>query len=98
MATKAEEQRLDRIEQKIDKLAECMVALARAEEKLTNLEGDTKLLNDRLNSQSQKIDVVEVKIDETQVTVRVINRIFWIFVSTVMAAAAADYFNLINAI
>jgi hypothetical protein len=33
-------QRLDRIEEKIDKLAEAMISLARAEEKISGLQDD----------------------------------------------------------
>ena len=44
-------QRLDRIETKIDKLAEAIVSIARAEEKLVSLENDKKflMLYSRLN-------------------------------------------------
>lgn len=87
-----EEKRLDRIEAKIDKLAETVVALARAEEKLISLEDDRKIVNDRLNRHSDRIDDIESKIDETGMTVRVINRIFWIFVSVTAAAFVGTLF------
>ena len=51
-----DERRLDRIEEKIDKLSETVISLARAEEKLINLEEDRKVINDRLNSHSDRID------------------------------------------
>jgi len=90
-----EDKRLDRIEQKIDKLAETVVAIARAEEKLIQLETDRTIVNDRLNKHSDRLDNVETKVDEVEITVKVINRIFWIFVAAVAAAASADYFNLV---
>jgi len=84
--------RLDRIEAKIDKLAETVVAIARAEEKLVALEDDRKIVNDRLNRHSDRIDSIENKVDETAVTVRVVNRIFWIVVSVAAATAAGTTF------
>lgn len=88
----ADSKRLDRIEAKIDKLAETVVAIARAEEKLIALEDDRKIVNDRLNRHSDRLDNIENKVDETAVTVRVVNRIFWIVVSVVAATAAGTTF------
>jgi hypothetical protein len=59
---------------------------------LINLEEDRKVINDRLNSHSDRIDKVENKVDETDVTVRVINRIFWIGVTVTAAAWAGQMF------
>ena len=89
---KVEERRLDRIEEKLDKLTEIVVSLARAEEKLVALEEDRKLTNTRLNAHSDRIDRVETKVDATDVTVRVINRIFWIGVTVSAAAWASQFF------
>lgn len=91
-----EDKRLDRIEAKIDKLAETVVALARAEEKLGQLEDNRNIINERLAKHSDRIDDLEIKVDETAVTVKVVNRIFWIFVAAVVSAAAVDYFNLVS--
>ena len=93
-----EDKRLDRIEEKIDKLSETVISLARAETKLIQLEQDRQLTTERLNKHSDRLDRVEHRIDETAITVRIVNRIFWIFVSAVIAAGAADYFNLTNII
>lgn len=92
MADETNDRRLDRIEEKIDKLSETVISLARAEEKLINLEEDKKIINDRLNTHSERIDKVEAKVDETDITVRVINRIFWIGVTVSAAAWAGQMF------
>ena len=42
-------QRLDRIELKLDKLADAMVAMARAEEKINALQDDHDKMYERLN-------------------------------------------------
>lgn len=89
-----EDKRLDRIEEKIDKLSEIVISLARAEEKLSNLEGDRNLTNQRLNKHSERIDGIEDRIVEQAVTVRVINRIFWITITAAVGVMAAQY--LIN--
>ena len=84
--------RLDRIESKIDKLSETVISLARAEEKLISLENDKKFLMDRMIKNEEKIDVVEKKVDETSITVRVINRLFWIVIVAVITGAVGMFF------
>ena len=88
----AENHRLDRIEAKIDKLAETVISLARAEEKLVHLEQDKKFLSNRMMKSEERLDVVEKKVDETSITVRVINRLFWITVAVVISGIAGTYF------
>jgi ABC-type sugar transport system permease subunit len=78
--------RFDRIEEKLDKLAETVVSLARAEEKLVHLEDDKKFIMERLLKHESRIDTMEKRIDETAVTVSVVNRIFWIVITVVLTA------------
>lgn len=87
-----ETHRLDRIEAKIDKLSETVISLARAEEKLISLENDKKFIMERMVKNEEKLDVVEKKIDETSVTVRVINRLFWIVIVAVITGAVGMFF------
>lgn len=87
-----ENTRLDRIEEKIDKLAETVISLARAEEKLISLENDKKFLMERMVKNEERIDSVEKKVDETSVTVTVINRLFWIAISVLAAAYVGQMF------
>lgn len=87
-----ETHRLDRIEAKIDKLSETVISLARAEEKLISLENDKKFLMERMVKNEEKIDVVEKKVDETNITVRVINRLFWIVIVAVVTGAVGMFF------
>lgn len=87
-----ENARLDRIEEKIDRLAETVISLARAEEKLVSLENDKKFLMDRMIKTEDKVDGIERKLDETAVTVRVINRLFWIAISVTAAAWVGQMF------
>jgi len=87
-----ENARLDRIEEKIDKLAETVISLARAEEKLIALEQDKNFIMDRMLKNEERIDAIEKKTDETAVTVTVINRLFWIAISVTAAAWVGNLF------
>jgi vacuolar-type H+-ATPase subunit E/Vma4 len=86
-----EDKRLDRIEEKIDRLSETVISLARAEEKLVMLEDDRKTINERLNKHSDRIDGVEGKVDETAVTITILNRLFWIVLTAVVGAMTYQY-------
>ena len=81
MATReTQSQRLDRIEDKIDKLSDAMVSLARAEEKLIAIEKNNHSSLERMNRFSQKLDDIEKKVDANAQTVHVINRLYWIVI------------------
>jgi len=86
--------RLDRIEEKIDKLVDTVISLARAEEKLIALSSDSKDTRTRLRNVEEKVVDVDRKIDEHAVTVKVINRIFWIMVAASASVLAGTF--LIN--
>ena len=55
----ADQSRLDRIETKIDKLSDTVVALARAEEKLFNLEASRMNILDTLEEHEERLDNVD---------------------------------------
>tara|TARA_B100000287_G_scaffold435220_1_gene502469 strand:+ start:478 stop:771 length:294 start_codon:yes stop_codon:yes gene_type:complete len=83
------EDRLTRIEQKVDKLADMMVALARAEEKIEALKDDHDNMGERMNRFSEKLDNIEKAVNENTRTISIINRLFWIVVvagATVIAS------------
>jgi hypothetical protein len=78
--------RLERIENKMDKMAEALITLARVEEKMENY---NKYRDDswlRMNKFSEKLDAIEKKVDENAHTVQVINKLFWV---AIVAAAGA---------
>jgi len=78
--------RLERIENKMDKMTEALVTLARVEEKMENY---NKYRDDswlRMNKFSEKLDAIEKKVDENAHTVQVINKLFWV---AIVAAAGA---------
>lgn len=85
------EHRLDRIEQKIDKLSEAIISIARAEEKLVSLENDKKFLMDKMISVEERVASVEKKTDDNASTISIIHKISWIMVSTAVATAIGAY-------
>ena len=80
------EGRLDRIEDKMDKMAEALVTLARFEEKMDAYNEYRQNSWERMNKFSEKLDRIEKTVDENSHTVRVINKLFWV---AIVAAAGA---------
>ena len=85
------EHRLDKIESKIDKLTEAMIGLARAEEKLHNMESKYNASYDRMNRFSEKLDAIEEQVRHNAQTVGVINKLFWVAIVAAAGTIAAQY-------
>ena len=83
----SQDARLDRIEEKIDKLADAMISLARAEEKILSLQGDHENMRERLNKLSVKLDEIQKSVDDNARTVSLINRVVY----AAMVAAVGAY-------
>ena len=84
--------RLDRIEEKIDKLSDAMISLARAEEKLIAIEKNNHANYDRMNRFSQKLDNIEDKVNDNTRTIDVIKKTFWLILGSVFVGLASQYF------
>lgn len=82
--------RLLRIEEKLDKLADAMVSLARAEEKMAGLKDDHDKMYERVNRLSQKLDEIDRKVEDNAHTVKVINKLFWVAVVAIAGSIAAQ--------
>ena len=82
--------RLDRIEEKLDKLADAMVAMARAEEKINALQDDHGKMYERMNKFSQKLDEIDAKVNENHRTVQFIHKLFWVVVVATAGAIATN--------
>ena len=81
----ADQSRLDRIEIKIDKLSETVVAIARAEEKLLNLEASKRELWDTVEKHETRLDDHESRLNSGAVTLNTINKLFWILIASAVA-------------
>ena len=82
--------RLDKIEEKIDKLTDAMVSIARAEVKLQQMEKNWQTNYDRMNRFSEKLDSIEAQVRENANTVGIINKLFWVAVVAVGGSIAAQ--------
>ena len=78
--------RLDRIEAKLDQLTEAMVAMARAEEKIANLQDDHNQMHERMNRFSIKLDQIQKTVDDNHRTICIINRVFWVVTVAVIGS------------
>lgn len=86
----AEDPRLNRIEAKIDKLSDAMITIARAEEKLVNMEQKYSAQYDRMNKFSAKLDELERLVTQNATTVNTINKLFWVAIISMAGAIATN--------
>jgi phage shock protein A len=82
--------RLDRIEDKIDKMSEAIIHLARVEEKIADLEERREEQHDRLNRLSLKLDSIETHLASVVQKVDVLHKINWLIISAFVTAIAAQ--------
>jgi predicted nucleic acid-binding Zn-ribbon protein len=85
----SQDTRLDRIEEKIDKLADAMISLARAEEKILSLQGDHENMRERLNKLSVKLDEIQKSVDDNARTISLINKVVYAAMVAVVGAYVA---------
>jgi len=89
-AIKEQDVRLARIEEKLDRLADAMISIARAEEKLLAMEEKYNNQFDRMNRFSEKLDRIEAQVQDNAATVNLINKLFWVAVVSIAGAIAAQ--------
>ena len=89
MANETTNHRLDRIENKIDDLADAMISMARAEEKIIALQEDHDNMRERMNKLSVKLDDIQKSVDDNSRTVSIINKIVYAAVVAAIGAYVA---------
>ena len=77
----SDEQRLDRIEQKLDKLADAVVSLARMEERMLTLLTRMDNHEGRLSKVADDVPEVKGKVGTNGQALRFAERVFWIVVA-----------------
>tara|TARA_E500000318_G_scaffold72940_1_gene67530 strand:- start:214 stop:492 length:279 start_codon:yes stop_codon:yes gene_type:complete len=82
--------RLDRIEEKLDKMGEVLVALARFEEKMDAYNEYRERSWERMNKFSEKLDKIEKSTMDNARTVQTINKLFWIAIIAISGSIAAQ--------
>ena len=88
MSDASDEKRLDRIEEKIDRLSEAMVLIARTDEKLVAMEQKYGAQYERMNRFSIKLDEIERQVILNAQVSRNISTLFWILVTAVTGGVA----------
>jgi hypothetical protein len=78
--------RLDRIEEKLDKLADAVISIARAEEKIVTLTSFSKQQSELIQLLAIRIDKLESAVQQNGSTISIINKMFWIVISTAAMA------------
>ena len=90
--TDPNESRLNRIEDKIDKLADAMVLIARTDEKLISMEQKYAAQYERMNRFSQKLDDIEKLVEANNQTVTLVNKVVGAIAIAAIGAWATQYF------
>ena len=88
----AVDNRLDRIEEKIDKLVEAIISIARAEEKIITLSSFSKQQARQIQDLINRIEELEISVAKNSNTVRLVNRTFWLVISSAITAIVAMMF------
>jgi DNA repair exonuclease SbcCD ATPase subunit len=83
--------RLNRIETKLDKLAEAMTMIARVDEKLTAGAARIDRLEYRLDEQETDLDKVKGIVGYNSQSVKIAERFVWILISAVIGLVMYGY-------
>lgn len=87
--------RLERIENKLDQLADTVVALARVEEKIDDLETRRKESHERVNRLSEKIDHVHSGVHKIEARLGIVEKVVMAIGAAFMAAIATQIIELL---
>lgn len=80
----SEDKRLDRIEDKLDRVAEAVISLARMEERMITLFKRMDHYDVEQNKVRNKVDLIEKNLSSHGVTIKAIERIFWICITAAL--------------
>lgn len=83
--------RLNRIESKLDKLAEALTMIARVDEKLTAGSARIDRLEYRLDEQEGDLDSVKSIVGYNSQSVKIAERFVWILISSIIGLIAYGY-------
>lgn len=80
----ADTSRFDRLEKKIDKLADTVVALARAEEKLISLEKHRANMDEKMEKMSADLDEAWDKLRANETTLNNASKFLWLIIAALV--------------
>ena len=84
--------RLDRIEEKIDKMSDAIISLARAEEKIATMAEFGKQQGEQILALINRVDRMEILVRQNAHTVNIINKLFWIVIAGAATAITGMLF------
>ena len=87
----ADEKRLERIEQKLDEMSKAIVSLARMEERMITLFKRMDSYDDEQTRMSDRLSKVEKVSGADGVTLRFLERIFWIVATAGITAYVVSH-------
>lgn len=85
------EDRLTRIEDKLDKMSEAITLLARMEERMVTLFKRMDKYDDNLSKLSSKVDAIEKVTIQRGVVYHVLDKGFWLVIGAVITFFARSY-------
>ena len=86
-----EKTRLDRIEEKIDKMSDAIIALARAEEKISAQEESTRIILKRMVDQDDRLRLIERDLSHVEDTTRTIKSVVWTITTAIIGSIVAAF-------
>lgn len=93
--------RLDRMEEKLDKLGDAMISLARTEQKLISIEADRATMNERLNRHADRVENMQNTINSLNSKIvqhekfsYTISKLFWLVITAAVTAGATFFIGL----
>jgi len=86
-----ENNRLDRIEEKIDKVAEAIVSIARAEERISSLDDSTKIILKRMVHQDDRLRLIERDLSHVEDTTKTIRSVVWTITTAIIGTLVAGF-------
>ena len=86
-----EKDRLDRIEEKIDKMVDAIIALARAEEKISAQEESTRIILKRMVNQDDRLRMIEKNLSHVEDTTRTIKSVVWTITTAIIGSIVAAF-------
>ena len=84
--------RLDRIEEKIDRMSDVIISLARAEERIATMAEFGKQQGEQILTLINRVDRLEILVRENAQTVNIINKLFWIVIAGAATAITGMLF------
>tara|TARA_Y100000389_G_C17367628_1_gene467190 strand:- start:2 stop:298 length:297 start_codon:yes stop_codon:yes gene_type:complete len=83
--------RLDRIENKLDSLSDAIISIARAEEKITMLAKYGETQASQILKIVERLESLEQKVSSNEIVVNVINKLFWIVLTGIVGGITGMY-------